>query len=144
LTEKVRKAVDDGKVQLFATDVQQQEIERFSNNARKQQLKQTTEKIRVKFIETSGGVVALDEYQKGFIGSRVDWAKTIDDKEAQLLETIARNGIKSPLKNYADVLTLFTAIKENMDYIVTDDKGFEKSLKLFKMEIATKLQIIGC
>lgn len=144
LTDKVRKAVDDGKMKLFATDVQKQEIEEIPDDTRKQGIEQMAKKIRVKFIGTSAAVVALD--QKGvrsFHGSRVDWAKVIDDNEKQLLEKITRKGMLSQLKNSADILTLFTAIKENMDYLVTDDIGFEKSLNKVKMEIETKLQIIS-
>jgi hypothetical protein len=73
LADKVRKAVDNGKVQLFATNVQKQELERFSKEARKQArkrvLKQRAVKIRVTFISTSAGVLALDqENVKGFRG----------------------------------------------------------------------------
>jgi rRNA-processing protein FCF1 len=143
LTDKVRKAVNDGKVKLFTTDVQKQEIEKISNSTRKQGLTQTSEEIQVIFIATSGAVLGSDQEGKsGFGGSRVDQSRVIGDREAQLAETITRRGIRRQLKNSADVLTLFTAIKENMDCLVTNDADFEKSLNVLKMEIDTELRII--
>jgi hypothetical protein len=146
LTDKARKVVDGGKVRLLATDVQKQESENLPNNKqeRQQQLIETSQKIGAEFIETSGAVVALDqECKDGFRGSRVNWARVIDDWEKQLLEAITHMSMQRPLKNCADVLTLFTAVKENMDYLVTNDGEFEKSLKVLKMDIDTKLQIMG-
>jgi rRNA-processing protein FCF1 len=61
LTEKVRKAVDDRKVKLFATDAQKQEITKISNSTRKQRLEQTAKKIRVSFRDTSAAVVGLNK-----------------------------------------------------------------------------------
>jgi hypothetical protein len=144
LTVKVREAVDDGRVRLFASDAQSQEIERFSNSTRKRGLKQTAKKIRVTYIETSGAIAALDqECEDGFRGSRVEWAKVIDCREKKLLEKIIHMGMRRLLKNSSDVLTLFTAIKENIGCLVTNDGGFEKSLRVLKKELDTELQIIS-
>jgi hypothetical protein len=47
-----------------------------------------------------------------------------------------------PHKNRADLLTFYTAIKEDMDFLVTEKiDDFEKPLKLFKMERGTQLQL---
>jgi hypothetical protein len=43
----------------------------------------------------------------------------------------------------SETQALITAIMKNMDYLVTNDEGFEKSLKVLKMEIDTKLQIMN-
>jgi hypothetical protein len=146
LTDKVLKAVDEGKVQLFATDVQKQESENFPNNkqTRKQQLIETSEKIRVEFIATYGGVVAPNQDDvEGFGGSKPDRVRVMGDREKQLSEAITHYCIQDQLKNSADVLALITAIMKNMDYLVTNDEGFEKSLKILKMDIDTKLQIMS-
>jgi predicted nucleic acid-binding protein len=143
LTNKVQKAIDDEKLQLFATDVQKQEIEKVSNNARKQGIKQTAEGIRVKFMGTSAMIVALDQQgKKGYNGSRVG-SRIASEEDTQLLETLKKVDMKHPLKNSADLLIFYTAIKENMDYLVTDNTDdFGKPLELFKVERGTKLQII--
>jgi hypothetical protein len=85
LTNKVQNAVDNGKLQLFAADVQQQEIEKVGDDTRKQGIKQTAKEIGVKFMETSGTVVALDQPgKKGYNGSRVDMTKVASDEDIQL------------------------------------------------------------
>jgi hypothetical protein len=144
LTNKVQKAVNDGTLQLFATDVQYQEIEKIPNDTRKQAIIQTAEEIRVRFIETSAMVFALDQPgKKGFDGSRVGHARFASEQDIQLLETLTKVNMKHPLKNKADLLTFYTAIKENMNYLVTENMDdFKKPLELFKRERNTKLQII--
>jgi predicted nucleic acid-binding protein len=149
LTSKVQNAVDDGKLQLFATDVQKQELEKIPNDTRKQAIRQTAEEIRVEFKETSGAVVALDQpSKKGFIGSRVDKSKVISDEDEKLLKKLKeiKNELQpksvDPLKDMGDILTLFTAIEENMDLIVTNDADFKRFLERFKEERDTKIQTI--
>jgi hypothetical protein len=67
----------------------------------------------------------------------------MDDREKKLAEAITHYKIQDQLKNSADVLTLITAIMKNMDYLVTNDEAFEKSLKILKKDIDTNLQIMG-
>jgi hypothetical protein len=144
LTNKVQKAVDDGKLELFATDVQQQEIEKISNGARKQGIKQTAEGIRARFIETSAMVIGLDQPGKrGFDGSRIGHARIASEEDIQLLEALKKVDIKHPLKNSADLLIFHTAIKQNMDYLITGNTDdFEKPLELFRRERYSKLQVV--
>jgi hypothetical protein len=144
LTNRVRNAVDNGKLQLFATDVQKQEIEKISSIVRKQGLKQMAEKIRVMFIETSAAVVALDKPgKKGFNGSRVGMARVVSEDDAQLLETLTKANSKHPLKNKADLLTFYTAIKENMDHLITANMDdYVIPLEFFKIQRDTKVQVI--
>jgi hypothetical protein len=144
LTNKVQNTVDNGKLQLFATDVQKQEIEKIPNHTRKQGIKQTVEKIRVNFIETSGAVVALDQKgKKGYDGSRVNKARVISAQDKQLLETLTKINIEHHLKNSADLLIFYTAIKENMDCLVTrNTDDFKKPLELFKKERDAKVQVM--
>jgi hypothetical protein len=119
LTENVRKAVDDGKIELFATDEQEQEIEKIGDNARKLGIKQMAEKMQATFLGTSAAAVGLDKLGKrGFNGSRVGMSKVVSDDDAKLLGALKKVNIKHPLKNEADLLTIYTAIKENMDFLV--------------------------
>jgi hypothetical protein len=143
LTDNVRRAVDEGKIKTFATDVQKQEIEKIAENTRKRGIKQMAEKIQVTFLETSACVVGLDKPgRKGFNGSRVGMAKVVSDNDAQLLEVLTKANIKGPLKNKADLLICYTAIKENMDFLVTaNTKDFENVLELFRLDRGTKLQL---
>ena len=144
LTNKVQKAVDNGKIKLFATDVQKQEIEGIKNNEeRKQGIQQVIKEIRVEFIETSAAVIALDQQcEKGFPGSKVDSARIVSDEDGELLETVSKLSTECLFKNQADLLIFYKAIKENMDYVVTGNTAhFKKPLERFEMERGTKLQI---
>jgi hypothetical protein len=99
LTNKVQSAVDDVRLQLFATDVQAQEIEKISNDTKKQAIIQTAEKIQFKFIETWGMVIGLDQpSEKGFCGSRINHFRIIDEEDVQLLDELKQVNMKHPLK----------------------------------------------
>lgn len=143
LTDKVLNAVDNGILQLFATDVQEQEIEKISNKIRKQGIKKMAKKIRVDFKGTSAAVVALDQPgKKGFNGSKVEMASVVSDEDEQLLKTLKKVNIQHPLKNSADLLTFYTAIKESMDYLITANMDdYEKPLELFQIERGIKLKL---
>jgi hypothetical protein len=143
LTNKIRNSVDSGKIRLFATDVQRQEIEGILDNTKKHNIQQVTEAIRVKFTETSAAVVALSQQNKrGYIGSRVGAARVASEQDIQLLETLKKVNMKHPLKNMADLLIFYTAIREDMDYLITGNvDDFVRPLEIFRMDRATKLQI---
>lgn len=143
LKDKARNAVDNGKLELFASDVQQQEIENISDDTKKQGIKQMVEELRIEFIPTSAAVVALDKPgKKGYNGSRVDWARVAGDADIKLLEKLERINMKHPLKNKADLLTIHTAIKEDMDFLITGNiDHLKKPLELFKAESGTELQL---
>jgi hypothetical protein len=145
LTNRVQNATDNGKLQLFATDIQKQEIEGSSNETRKQGIKQVVEEVRIKFIETSAAVVALDQRcKKGFRGSRVGEARVTSENDRQLLEALTGVNMEHLLKNKADLSIFYTAVKENMDYLVTGNmQDFKKPLELFKKERYTKTQVIS-
>jgi hypothetical protein len=129
--------------QLFATGVQRQEIEKIPSDTKKQGIKQMVGELRTDFRPTSAAVVALDQPgEKGYNGSRVDCARVASKEDIHLLETLTKVNMIRPLKNRADLLTFYTAIKEDMDFLVTENiDDFEKPLKLFKMERGTQLQL---
>jgi hypothetical protein len=77
------------------------------------------EKIQATFLGTSAAAVALDKLgESGFNGSRVGMSKVVSDDDAKLLGALKKISIKHPRKNEADLLTIYTAIKENMDFLV--------------------------
>jgi hypothetical protein len=71
-------------------------------------------------------------------------ARIISENDRQLLEALTKINIKHLLKNKADLLIFYTAVKENMDYLVAGNmQDFKKPLELFKIERDTKVQVIN-
>jgi ABC-type antimicrobial peptide transport system permease subunit len=64
----------------------------------------------------------------------------VDDSDADILKKLQRN-TTNPMGNTADLSLLFTAVNENMDYLVTDDKDFENLLENMSKDIPNKLVI---
>jgi hypothetical protein len=94
LTDNIREAVDNGKIKLFATNVQQQEIEKIGDNARKLGIERMANMMQVTFMEISASVVGPDKpCKKGFNGSRVGMAKVVSHDDVQLLEALKKVNI---------------------------------------------------
>jgi hypothetical protein len=94
LTNKVQSAVDNGKLQLFATDVQRQEIDAIPNSARKQAIEQITKVLRIEFLPTSGAVVIFSSDSEKFINLPTLFSyavSTLPGDKAQILSSIYYN-----------------------------------------------------
>lgn len=77
-------------------------------------------------------VVALDnQVRKAIMDQEPIGPKIASDVDIQLLEMLERVKMKHPLKITA--LTLYTAIKENVDFLITENiDDFERPLEPFK------------
>jgi hypothetical protein len=91
------------------------------------------ENLHVKIIPTFATVVGIEkDYSRdAFIGSKVGQMRLPKLQEhIALLEGLKK--VKSPLKNTADLIILYTAVIENMNYLVTDNiDDFKRDLELF-------------
>ena len=67
--------------------------------------------------------------------------KIVDNSDADILKKLQRN-TTNPMGNTADLSILFTAVKENMDYLVTHNiKDFKNLLKNMSKDRPNKLVI---
>src|SRR5919108_2891759 len=142
LDRRIRKAVDSKHIHLAITHVQTDEVNRASPATRECVCKLISEGY-IKIIPTNGAITGTDQpSKKEFIGSKLGMARFSSDEEANLLQKKMKVHSKSLMKNSADILILFTAIKQQMDFLVTNDKSIKKILDSFNQEIATDLQVI--
>lgn len=115
------------------------------DNQVKTEISKLIQEVPIVRISTSAGSVATDKNSKhGFIGSKVgDTAKVGDDDDMRLLGKCKKSGSKNPVKNNADLLIFYTAYKEGMGYIITENlRDFEKCLEIFKSNKNIKLDLI--
>jgi hypothetical protein len=142
LGRRIRKAVDSKHIHLSITHVQRDEINR-GPPANREYIYKLINDGYIKIVPTNGAIVGTDQSsKKGFIGSKVGMARFTSDEEANLLRDKIKIGSKSPMKNSADILILYTAIKQRMDFLVTDDQHIKRMLESFKQDITTGLQVI--
>jgi hypothetical protein len=119
LGRRIRKAVDSKHIHLSITHVQRDEINR-GPPANREYIYKLINDGYIKIVPTNGAIVGTDQSsKKGFIGSKVGMARITSDEEANLLRNKMKVGSKSPMKNSADILILYTAIKQRMDFLVT-------------------------
>ena len=65
-----------------------------------------------------------------------------DNKDIEILRQCEKINSKNPMKNAADLVILYTAIEEKMDYLVTGNTDdFRKCLELFKATKDIKLEL---
>ena len=141
LVPKLEASVNSNKLSLYMTHIQLDEIEKIKNTDKRKRIKEIIKLIKIQNIPTSSAVVGIDSPSKhGFIGSKINMAKIMDDNDADILKKFQRN-ITNPMGDSADLSILYTAIKENMNYLVTNDIRLEKLLKKISEEIPNTLEI---
>jgi hypothetical protein len=142
LGPRIRKAIDNKHIHLSITHVQRDEINR-GPPANRVYIYKLINHGYIKIVPTNGAIVGTDQLsKKGFIGSKVGMARFTSDEEAHLLQNKMKVGSKNPMKNSADILILYTAIKQRMDFLVTGDQVIKRMLDSFKQDITTGLQVI--
>ena len=142
LVPKLETLVNSNILRLYITHIQLDEIEKIKNIAKRESIKKIIGRIKIQTINTSNAVVGTDSPSKhGFIGSKVGMAKIVDNSDADILKKLQRN-TTNPMGNTADLSILFTAVKENMDYLVTHNiKDFKNLLKNMSKDRPNKLVI---
>jgi hypothetical protein len=135
LRDKVRNAVNNGKFQLFATDVQRQEIDADEDRTRVEAINQLIVESGIEFLPTLGIIVQDEPKDKrGYRGPRANYVVLSSEEDRELLTVL------NPRKR-ADRLILNTA-KQDMDYLVTDNiDDFEEQLERLKKVTHTKLEL---
>jgi hypothetical protein len=142
LGHRIRKAVDSKHIHLSITHVQTDEINP-APPATRECIRKLINDGYIKIVPTNGVIAGTDQpSKKPFIGSRFNMARFTSEKEANLLQNKMKINIKSSMKNSGDILILYTAIKQRMDFLVTDDKDVKKILDSFKQDVTTGLQVI--
>jgi hypothetical protein len=145
LIDRIKTSVNKGSIQLFATHIQLDEIQKSSDDIKKEAIKKAKEILHIKIVPTSATVVAIEKHSKhGFVGSRVGQTSLLNQDDIGLLEGLKKVNNRNPLKNTADLIILYTAVIEKMDYLVTDNiDDFKKGFEVFKQNKSTKLQLIS-
>jgi hypothetical protein len=138
IIDKIKSSVLKEKLQLFATHIQIDEIQKPSDDTKKERIKKGIENVHVKIISTFATVVGigLEKCSKhGFIGFKVGrqiHLPSLQD-DTVLFKDLKKVNIKNPLKNTADLIILYTAVIEKMDFLATDNiNHFRKGLKVIK------------
>jgi hypothetical protein len=148
LIDKIKTSASKRNLKLFATHIQLDEIQKSGDDTRKEaiMLIKAIENLHVKIIPTCATVVDIEkEYSRhGFIGSKVGQTRLPKQQEdIGLLEDLKKVNSKNPLKNTSDLIILYTAVIENMDFLVTHNiDDFKKGL-VFKENKNMNLQLIN-
>ncbi len=134
LIDLVNSFVSKDRITFYVTHVQNDELKKIKDPVKKEQI----EKIQCIIIQTSGTIVGT-KTNRGFEGSRIGFATLDGIIEASKNEELSEMDTH-PLGKSADKLIVNTAIKENMDYLVSNDNDIigivEKS--------ESKVKVINC
>jgi rRNA-processing protein FCF1 len=128
LVPKLEILVNSNKLSLYMTHIQRDEIEKIGNIGKRHRIKEIIKLIKIQTIVTSNAFVGTDFPSKhGYNGSRIGMSKVVNDNDASMLEKLQKK-TTNPMGNTADLSILYTAIKENMDYLITNDLGYKNLL----------------
>ena len=125
--------VSDNQVELHVTHVQLDEIEKISDEIKKEKIKT----ISYTTIVASVGFIGTDEpTSRGYVGSRIDQVEHIKSDEEEIINRVKRTLTTThPLANTADISIAYTAVKNEADYLVSNDVGIHGILKEFNSSV---------
>ena len=131
------------QIHLYITQVQQDEINKMTNDYKKNCINKIISIIGIKRVPTSNAIIGIDEPSKhGFIGSKIGMSELVDDADLHILERIQKYNLTNPMGNTADLSILYTSVKKKMDYLITDNTSdFEPMLKEMSKFITNYLQL---
>ena len=128
-------------IHLYITHIQQDEINKMADN-KKNCINKIISNIGIRRILTSSAIIGVDEpSQHGFIGSNIGMYEFVDDIDFPILEKLHKYTVSNPMGNAADLSILYTAVKKEMDYLITDDNHFASMLKEMSKDIPNNLQL---
>ena len=129
-------------IHLYITHIQQDEINKMTDNSKKSCINKIISNIGIRRILTSSAIIGVDEPSKhGFIGSNIGMYEFVDDIDLPILEKLHKYTVSNPMGNAADLSILYTAVKKEMDYLITDDNHFASMLKEMSKDIPNNLQL---
>jgi rRNA-processing protein FCF1 len=129
-------------IHLYITHIQQDEINKMTDNYKKSCINKIISNIGIRRILTSSAIIGIDEPSKhGFIGSSIGMYEFVDDIDLPILEKLQKHTLSNPMDDTADLSILYTAVKKKMDYLITDDNHFESMLKEMSKDIPNNLEL---
>ncbi len=140
LIEKFNTLVEKKVIENYGTHVQADEIEKISKPEKKNLIKQ----ISCKFVPSSVGFVGVDyQSKRGFDGSKVGGFKIVDNEGSEIIDKIKTPPTSTHhLGNTADIAIVYTAIKESLEYLISDNDDIFKIFEKLSEKINTNLKVI--
>lgn len=140
LLEKLSNLIKKTTFSIVICRVQMDEIEKISEPEKKKII----QSISVEKIPTWIGWVGVeDRYNRGYLAPRVDWFKAVNDEDAVIVNKYRRGRTPThPVGNEGDLAIVYTAIKEGMDYLVSDDKEIIRVYDGLKSDFNSDLKFL--
>jgi hypothetical protein len=90
-------------IHLYITYIQQDEINKITDNYKKSCINKIISNIGIRRILTSSAIIGIDEPSKhGFIGSNIGMYEFVDDIDLPILEKLYKYTVSNPMGNAAD------------------------------------------
>jgi len=131
------------QIHLYITNIQQDEINKMTDNNKKNCINKIISNIRIRRILTSSALRGITEPSKPeLIGSNISIYEFVDDIDLPFFLKLHKCTVSNPIGNAADLSILYTAIKKKMHYLITDNTSdFGPMLKEMSKYIPNYLQV---
>ena len=137
---KLIELIEKGNITLVICQVQSDEIDKIGDETKKNAL----EKIPWEKIPSSIGWVGVeDRYNRGYLAPKVNGVKTVSVDDAKIVNKYRRGRTEThPVGNEGDLAIVFTAIKEGMDYLISDDEEVSRVYEGLKVDYNSNLEFL--
>lgn len=125
----INKLVMSEQIELYVTHVQLDEIGKISNDEKKEKIMTV---YYTPIVASVGFVGTSESTPRGYVGGRTDAFIVVNEEDNKIINKVKRTLTEShPLGNAADITIAFTAVKKEVDYLVSNDSGIHNVLKKF-------------
>ena len=140
LLEKLSLIVESKRIQLIICRVQMDEIEKITEHSKKQYI----ELIPYEKIPVSVGWIGVeDRFNRGFLAPRVGWVNLVDEGDAKIINQYRRKRTDThPVGNEGDLSIVFTAVKQKLNYLVSNDMEVKRLHQKLKADFHSDLNFI--
>jgi len=140
LLEKLSNSIKKNIFSLIICRVQMDEIEKIS----KSEKKKIIQSVPCEKIPTAIGWIGVeDRYNRGYLAPRSDWCKIVKNEDADIVNKYRRGRTPThPVGNEGDLAIVYTAIKEGIDYLVSDDEEVKRVFDGLKSDFNSDLKFL--
>lgn len=139
LQNSVRKLIENNIIGLWITQVQKDQLDAIVDKRKRQCISQ----MPVNFTLTAIVWTSNPEKEKGgYKVPKSNQFRSVPDKDAQIVEELLkdRENISQRIKGDAGIV--YTAIKDKMDFLVSQDNDIKQFYDKLKPSFQTRLQLL--
>ncbi|MBI3253368.1 MAG: hypothetical protein HYZ56_01385 [Nitrosopumilales archaeon] len=140
LQDLIQKLIKKHAVSLWITQVQKDQLNAIPDQTKKQCI----DYIPINFTTTAIAWTSNPENEKGgYKVPKSNQFRSVSDNDVKIIEELLNDRTNPSQRIKGDVGMVYTAIKDKMDFLVSQDRDIKQFYDRLKLSFQTKLQLLN-